>query len=516
MQHLVSYFLHSSMVMVIGYLIYRFIYQNEGYFAFNRIYLLATLAAAILLPLASINIGQSIGTTTALASVQYPVKAISEVFLNEVTIFAYGNQLHTVSDVNWTNWLVMIYLAGFVFGLIRLSMRLIQLTRFVLGAEKQKSGGLTFVIMPNDSPVFSFFHYVFLSRELLNSQDSTRQIIAHEQQHARQLHSLDMLVAELATIVFWFNPFIYLLKNTIRENHEFMADEAVLSVHPDTRYYSVLLVNHAVSVENQLFTHNFSYSLLKRRLFMMKNVKNPMRMVAKLLWIFIGSALAMVACSDATKVSAPESDHDITAVELNIAPDSVSLATMHNFEDGNAIFLLTLGKKQQTKLEIFNQKNELIATLLDAEMGPGSFDPKWTMTSGMDYFSYVLTAGDKRITGNASTVDFSYNEKAEVFTVVEQMPEYPGGVSAMMSYLGNNIKYPEQAKRDSIAGRVFVSFIVETDGRVTNVKILRGIGGGCDEEAIRVVSSMPNWKPGMQRGEAVRVAYNLPIKFALH
>ena len=249
---------------------------------------------------------------------------------------------------------------------------------------------------------------------------------------------------------------------------------------------------------------------------MMKNVKNPMRMVAKLLWIFIGSALAMVACSDATKVSAPESDHDITAVELNIAPDSVSLATMHNFEDGNAIFLLTLGKKQQTKLEIFNQKNELIATLLDAEMGPGSFDPKWTMTSGMDYFSYVLTAGDKRITGNASTVDFSYNEKAEVFTVVEQMPEYPGGVSAMMSYLGNNIKYPEQAKRDSIAGRVFVSFIVETDGRVTNVKILRGIGGGCDEEAIRVVSSMPNWKPGMQRGEAVRVAYNLPIKFALH
>lgn len=103
-----------------------------------------------------------------------------------------------------------------------------------------------------------------------------------------------------------------------------------------------------------------------------------------------------------------------------------------------------------------------------------------------------------------------------VFEVVEQMPEYPGGFAAMSTYLGKNIKYPEQAKKDKISGRVFVSFVVEKDGVVSGVKILRGIGGGCDEEALRVVSAMPNWKPGKNdAGKAVRVKYNLPIKFAL-
>lgn len=102
-----------------------------------------------------------------------------------------------------------------------------------------------------------------------------------------------------------------------------------------------------------------------------------------------------------------------------------------------------------------------------------------------------------------------------VFTVVEDMPEYPGGFEAMSAFLAENIKYPEQAKKDKINGRVFVSFVVEKSGEVSNVKLLRGIGGGCDEEALRVVSNMPNWKPGTQKGKAVRVQYNLPIKFAL-
>lgn len=103
-----------------------------------------------------------------------------------------------------------------------------------------------------------------------------------------------------------------------------------------------------------------------------------------------------------------------------------------------------------------------------------------------------------------------------VFTVVEVMPEFPGGANAMMKYVSENIHYPEIAKNKGIQGRVFVNFVVEKDGKVSDVKVLRGIGGGCDEEAIRVVAAMPNWTPGTQRGEAVRVSFNLPIKFALN
>ena len=106
-------------------------------------------------------------------------------------------------------------------------------------------------------------------------------------------------------------------------------------------------------------------------------------------------------------------------------------------------------------------------------------------------------------------------EEAEIFTVVESMPKFTGGDGAMNKYLRKNIEYPQMARESGIHGRVFVTFVVETDGRVTDIKILRGIGGGCDEEAVRVVKNMPKWIPGKQRGKPVRVQFNLPIKFTL-
>ena len=105
--------------------------------------------------------------------------------------------------------------------------------------------------------------------------------------------------------------------------------------------------------------------------------------------------------------------------------------------------------------------------------------------------------------------------EAEVFTIVEQMPSFPGGDAKMYEYLGKNIKYPQIARETGIQGRVFVNFVVEPDGSVSNVTVLRGIGGGCDEEAMRVVKNMPKWKPGKQRGKPVRVQYMLPVNFRL-
>ncbi|HNW76320.1 MAG TPA: TonB family protein [Bacteroidales bacterium] len=105
--------------------------------------------------------------------------------------------------------------------------------------------------------------------------------------------------------------------------------------------------------------------------------------------------------------------------------------------------------------------------------------------------------------------------EAEIFTVVEEQPGYPGGEEGRMKYLKENIRYPEEAKELGIQGRVFVTFVVEVDGSITDVRVLRGIGGGCDEEAVRVVRGMPKWVPGKQRGVPVRVQFNLPIRFTL-
>lgn len=103
----------------------------------------------------------------------------------------------------------------------------------------------------------------------------------------------------------------------------------------------------------------------------------------------------------------------------------------------------------------------------------------------------------------------------EIFQIVEEMPAYPGGERALLEYVAKNIKYPQIARETGIQGHVFVGFVVEPDGSVSNVKILRGIGGGCDEEAMRVIKSLPKWKPGKQRGKAVRVSYQIPVVFKL-
>jgi protein TonB len=103
----------------------------------------------------------------------------------------------------------------------------------------------------------------------------------------------------------------------------------------------------------------------------------------------------------------------------------------------------------------------------------------------------------------------------QIFTIVEEMPEFPGGEAELFKYLGKSIKYPQMAADAGISGVVYVTFVVDKDGKIRDVKVLRGIGGGCDEEAVRVVKAMPPWKPGKQRGKAVQVQYNLPIRFTL-
>lgn len=103
----------------------------------------------------------------------------------------------------------------------------------------------------------------------------------------------------------------------------------------------------------------------------------------------------------------------------------------------------------------------------------------------------------------------------EPFVVVEQQPAFPGGLDGLRNFLSKNLHYPRQAASAGVSGRVYVSFVVNTDGSLTDVQVLKGIGFGCDEEARRVVSNMPRWQPGKQSGRAVRVKFNLPISFSL-
>jgi protein TonB len=152
-------------------------------------------------------------------------------------------------------------------------------------------------------------------------------------------------------------------------------------------------------------------------------------------------------------------------------------------------------QEPKTQAEVVESK----AAIGNIDFNKGTDDPAAAMPEEMP-------AEDQQIVGE---------EGGKVFQMVEQMPEFPGGEKEIKNYLYSNIKYPQMARESGIQGSVYVNFIVEKDGSVSNVNVLRGIGGGCDEEAIKVVKNMPKWNPGRQNGVPVRVSFNLPIKFTL-
>jgi protein TonB len=133
----------------------------------------------------------------------------------------------------------------------------------------------------------------------------------------------------------------------------------------------------------------------------------------------------------------------------------------------------------------------------------------WRLLATLSVLAILFTINTTAMAQNKKTS----NDK--VFEKVEDMPEFPGGEQAMMDFVSKNVVYPKEAQEKGISGRVFVSFIVEKDGSVNEVKVMRGIGGGCDEESVRVIKAMPKWKPGKMKGKPVRVSYMMPIVFRL-
>lgn len=529
MDSLLIYIIQSSVSLTIFYVFYELLFKREAYFGFNRFYLLFSIFVSLLLPLMGFNAWQLFSANNGDSPITAPVYSLVEYTLGEVIVYGGGEEVADPTGMNggmtFFEIVMLIYLAGVVFAASRFGFRLYQLSRFLGKSKVSTQSGLRFVFTEPGTPVFSFLNYVFIDRELFENNGEAEKIVEHEKIHIRQKHSIDLIVAEIITIVQWFNPLAYLLKKSLKENHEFIADNDVIAAYPDIMAYSRLLIENSSIVKANILTHNFSYSLLKRRLFMIEKTKDPVRFTMKLVWALLALNLVFFACSGPV-----QKDGDLSEVDFykhssgTIHKDSVSLQAVMYPDDGYVVFLVFLGKERSVQLELFNEKGMLIKSFMGGNWGPGEYGATWKPSDGEEIppgnYSYRLTADDKKILGvffyKTQANDNAMMGTDSVFTVVEQMPEYPGGMEQLMNYLWNSIEYPALAKEKGIQGRVFVNFVVEKDGSIVNVKVLRGIGAGCDEEAVRVVAAMPIWKPGTQRGKAVRVSYNIPIKFVLN
>ena len=398
MNDLILYFTRSGFSIATLYIFYWLFLNKETCFSCNRFYLIFSLLFSALIPFVP-----NLVATNSLISSKYTV------LLEPVTIFS-GNPISGGSqNYNIFQVLLWVYFSGVTINILRLFF---QLTQLVLLAGKtgiHREYGVKLVYTGKPYANFSFFDIIFLN-DPEKDKNRLQEIITHEKVHIRQKHYIDLIIIELMTIIFWFNPFIWFYKRSIKTVHEYLADEGVLKNGHNKTDYQQLLLNQTFGIQIYALTNNFNQSLIKRRFFMMSKTKSKFR----------------------TKIKV-----------LSAVPLMLILAF------------------------VFSCNN--------------------TVTEG----------------------------SPDAFNVVEQMPKFPGGDDARIKFLNENLKFPEEARKQGISGTIYLSFVVEDDGEITNIKILRGIGGGCDEEAMRVVSIMPTWEPGLQRGKPVRVQFNTAFKFLL-
>lgn len=212
----------------------------------------------------------------------------------------------------------------------------------------------------------------------------------------------------------------------------------------------------------------------------------------------------------AVTVKPPAAVSDIRIVNDDIEIESDQVMEKNEISDGKETLQERMPPLNPKDLNHLNQAKS---------MGYAVVEEDKKVTEVVTYIDGIAVGAEKKSTRRSnkqqSMVDEEEVAEKEIFTVVETSPSFPGGDEARIRFLTNNIRYPQEARDAGISGTVYITFVVERDGSTSDVRVLRGIGGGCDEEAVRVIKMMPEWSPGKQRGKPVRVQFNMPIKFSL-
>ena len=535
------YILKSSLCLALFYLFYRLLLSKETFHRFNRIALLGVMLISCLLPLVRVTVDRATVVNTS-------------VMLVEEDMLMYPWEMQTVVQEEaafpWREWLVAVYLLGIFFFLLRNLWSLVRMLYLIRHSRcRQMENGICLVIHQVGFAPFSWMKYIVISQTDLDENGTD--ILIHEEAHIRNRHSLDLLLVELCVWLQWFNPAAWLLKQELQNVHEYEADEAVLRQGIDAKRYQMLLIKKAVGARLYSIANSFNHSSLKKRITMMIRKKSNPWARAKYLYV-LPLAAVTVAAFARPEISEPLDEissvkvNDLSAITGNNSPENLSVAS-----NSAADVTLKMKVTDQTGSPIVGASvlivNSTSGTLTDLE---GNF----TLKVGDDQRISVSYIGMKsvelsvkeclekqikevRLTSDAdsgpqltvvSQSSESASQKApqhnttsepqnteEVFMVVENMPEFPGGLNACLKFLADHVAYPKEAAEKKIQGRVIVQFVVMKDGSIANARVIRSVDPLLDAEALRVIGLMPKWKPGTQRGQAVNVKFTMPITFRL-
>ena len=464
------YILKSSVCLVLFYLFFRVLLSKETFHRFNRVALLGILFLSLLIPLLEVTTAQPTEMAHTMLTLEQLLAMVDFYSQDTVAVAPVEVKEITLSGIQIT---LVIYLAGIVFFACRNIYSLIRLFLLLRSGRKEIfHSGIRLIIHNKEIAPFSWMKYIVISEADL--EENGREILIHETAHISNHHSVDLLVADLCIFFQWFNPASWLLKQELQNIHEYEADETVIKEGVDAKQYQLLLIKKAVGTRLYSMANSFNHSKLKKRITMMlKEKSNPW---ARLKYLYV-LPLAAIAVTAFARPEVSETVEEISAVKVN---DLTAIVETKVAESSGQLLPV-----QSVPKDSVNRKSKVAVQQMDELV----------------------------VVGYASKD--SVKDREPVFNVVEQMPSFPGGMEALMQYLAKNMRYPVEAQKNKVQGRVVVGFIVSKDGDIKKAHILRGVDPELDAEAIRVIESMPRWMPGMQRGKAVAVSYTLPVMFRL-
>jgi len=434
---IIIYSLKASVALCLLYGFYFIFLRKDTFFALKRIYFLFSIVISLVFPFIILDFSQFYQPTETVRNI------VNQITLSPVII---TNGTQTESTIGWQQFVLSILLLTSIILFVRLLTQCVSII-YIISKHKHLELALnTKIVSIEDKEIapFSFFKWICLNPKL-HTDSELSDIIKHEKVHAKQYHSIDVLIVEILCALFWWNPIVWLLRKEMRMNLEYIVDNNILMDGIDVKVYQYHLVKLSFG-KTTAVVNNFNVSQLKKRITMMNKERTIKQKVVKYLLLlpFVGML--------------------ITA---------------------NCLFASCSNNANKENQEAVNSLQ--------------SSEPK-------------VTIGVSTL---AETTEESQSQKDEVFTSVEEMPQYPGGMNEMMKFIGENLKYPDEAVKNKIQGRVIIKFVVSKTGKITDVNVLRGFNAACDAEAIRVVKAMPDWTPGKQKGEPVPVYFTLPIQFSL-
>ena len=497
----IVYELKVAVILAVFYLSFKCLLSRDNLHRLNRVVLVATSLLSFIIPLCVITVHRTL-------SMPEDVASGLEVVDDAVAVAAASA---AGSSVALETVVVAFYWIGVAAVLCGIAAGIVRVIRLIRSGEKMQMGGSEVVVCDGSIPPFSWMKWIVMSRA--DFESGNRHILEHEKAHVRLGHSKDVLLVDVLTAFQWFNPAIWLLKSDLRAVHEYEADDAVLSQGVNIKEYQYSLIRKAVSGSGYSITNSFNHSILKNRITMMSKQKASATCGLKALYVvpLLCGALALNA----------RTVYSYEVSEINSLQQK-PIKVEATAENGKVIYLVNGEKmpleKVGEKVAVLRKDNEFAVVEMVLSGNLKVADVVDLKEELRKINELKLNVDYVQVTAQDSPEKASAKEDSVPFQMVDVKPSFNGGdANEFSKWVNANLRYPADAKAEKVQGRVVVTFDVKEDGKVGNVKVLRGVQGypSLEAEAVRVISESPAWKPGEKEGKKVPVTYTFPVTFSL-